>query len=833
MFSTIRTTLAVVGVAANNLRESCWRGRQQLPSHVFALFLLFFGKITAQTDTFPMPVGRLAEPDILLLKEVEKPLAARCATRTEQPAEEVLNTVFVVTGAEILRNGWVTLGDVLRNCPGIRVSQPGNAMEGETFLMEGAHGNSEVEILLNDVPIRPSAAPGMPIGAQLPIRQAERIEVLYGPGGGLYGRETPGGIVNIVLKETERPLFTKADLSFGRNGYNSLDLFFGGKLGRDKNIFRFSIYGSSTSVDDLGIYRKADKSQLFDASRYLLPGQDSSFYLGSRQFEGVFNKDSVETSLALTAPTPHESRHFGLNLRWHGLQMSYNRLYRRDHSALGFSPLAQSTANSQTYIGETIEAISVGARARRGSRSFFYNLSAVFHRLDDRSTEVWIAPVLTAAYFRQIDPGGQMNAQQKMNAQRQFDRRYFDLTRYLAAMSTDLRQEIRWERRLWKAARFELGQVTQLSAVRPVARFSEEPAQGLGVLRFRSAFKSPSLDTTPNFENNLVAWAQLHISRKRWQVLASYNWLLRFGFNEDEVAVDESFAPSGRVFASVSPFRWWQVRGGVVRSVRRVPSWTNAATLQLRTKGPMTSLDGATGVFSPLADEGVRSFEVGSRFKKGEFFNADVSFFHRKRTNWAACGYIQQLPLDTLETARSSYGWFSDSLSTRTVMGLQAAIRSRLATFDVEIGKKTVFFHWENNLYFTHSRGRTRMPRAARTIDGVAGMPTNILRFQTGLLFAKTTFFIHFNRESNAPTGEHFWKERWPRPFSRDTDRGRRTVDVILRRSMGKNFQIYLTATNLFNRGYSGLDATGTPDDLFLNPQPGRQTRLGINYNMN
>jgi hypothetical protein len=37
----------------------------------------------------------------------------------------------------------------------------------------------------------------------------------------------------------------------------------------------------------------------------------------------------------------------------------------------------------------------------------------------------------------------------------------------------------------------------------------------------------------------------------------------------------------------------------------------------------------------------------------------------------------------------------------------------------------------------------------------------------------------------------------------------------------------------MFNRHYSGLDATGTTDDLLYNPQQGRLVHLGVNYNMN
>jgi outer membrane cobalamin receptor len=124
----------------------------------------------------------------------------------------------VFKAEDILRNGFVTLTDVLKAAPGIRVSQPGNAVEGETFMVRGLSGNQYMKILIDDVPIKPSVTLGMPIGAQLPIRQAERIEIMYGPAGVIYGDETCAGVVNIILKESERPVYTQADLGFGLLG---------------------------------------------------------------------------------------------------------------------------------------------------------------------------------------------------------------------------------------------------------------------------------------------------------------------------------------------------------------------------------------------------------------------------------------------------------------------------------------------------------------------------------------------------------------------------------------------------------------------------------------
>ena len=220
----------------------------------------------AQNDTtLLLAPERLTEKDLIAQNPDLQKTKVISASRSPEDLDEVPFTMWVVTAEDILRNGYVTLGDVLRAAPGIRVSQPGNAMEGETFLMRGLSGNQYVKILINDVPVKPSIALGMPIGAQIPIRQAERIEVLYGPTSAIYGNEACAGVVNIILKETERPIFTQADLAFGNYGYNSLDLTFGGKLGKDKKIFRFSLYGSSTVREKTDLYYDRN---LFNANNY-------------------------------------------------------------------------------------------------------------------------------------------------------------------------------------------------------------------------------------------------------------------------------------------------------------------------------------------------------------------------------------------------------------------------------------------------------------------------------------------------------------------------------------------------------------------------------------
>ena len=63
------------------------------------------------------------------------------ASRTIKKVEEIPVTVHIISRREILENGYFTLVDALKTVPGIRVSQPGSAMEGETFMIRGLHGN--------------------------------------------------------------------------------------------------------------------------------------------------------------------------------------------------------------------------------------------------------------------------------------------------------------------------------------------------------------------------------------------------------------------------------------------------------------------------------------------------------------------------------------------------------------------------------------------------------------------------------------------------------------------------------------------------------------------
>ena len=170
------------------------------------------------------------------------------ASRSSKRIGELPITIYVVTREDIIRNHYNSLIDVVKSLPGIRVSQPGSGELGESFQLRGLIGNLYTMILINGLPIKPSAVIGMPVLSQLPIRQAERIEIIYGPAAAVYGADAVSGVINIITKEADKGTFVMGDISLGQFDYRSSNFMVGGKTGKNKNIMQYSFYGDRKSV---------------------------------------------------------------------------------------------------------------------------------------------------------------------------------------------------------------------------------------------------------------------------------------------------------------------------------------------------------------------------------------------------------------------------------------------------------------------------------------------------------------------------------------------------------------------------------------------------------
>lgn len=315
-----------------------------LRRNFFLLLLLFFFGTAAHTQIIDsLDAKRFSDHDMRTDWEREKETVLS-SNRLAETAADMAQQVYVIQGDEIRKFGYTTLVDVLENIPGFRTSQPGNTLEGETFLMRGLVGNDHVKFMINGILIKPEAVRGMPIASQLPVRQAERIEIILGPSSTSYGSESMAGVINIVLPEVDRPVFAWGDIQLATPNASDINLTLGGKAGQGENLINYEFFASSYRASDVPILIPDDSIRV-DVSQ-LSPYERQQFHADST---GVAERDNFK----------RESRLIGAFATYKGFEFLAMNMYREEHSAFGFNPLEHIYNDPSLTIGERINSISL------------------------------------------------------------------------------------------------------------------------------------------------------------------------------------------------------------------------------------------------------------------------------------------------------------------------------------------------------------------------------------------------------------------------------------------------------------------------------------------
>ena len=131
------------------------------------------------------------------------------ATRLETPAREVGSSVSVISGFDLSRFKKTFVLEALRDAPAVSVAQNGGMGGASSVFLRGANSEHTLVLLdgveLND-PINPSRSADL---AHLFLANVDRLEILRGPQGPLYGSDALGGVVNIISRRGEgRPRLT-------------------------------------------------------------------------------------------------------------------------------------------------------------------------------------------------------------------------------------------------------------------------------------------------------------------------------------------------------------------------------------------------------------------------------------------------------------------------------------------------------------------------------------------------------------------------------------------------------------------------------------------------
>jgi iron complex outermembrane receptor protein len=195
------TTLQITFVTVSNLMEEKMRLRLQRVGWRIPLDRILFAAILSFSSAAPV----WAEESFSELEFFQEEAGTVTASRRLQPVREAPVAVEVITEEEIAASGATTLWDLLRFRVGMDVLD-GRAVDGNRGIVSVRGFPQEyvnnLQVLVDGRSVYNTYSGGV-YWPQLPVQMQdiERIEVVRGPNGALYGSNAGLGVINIITKK--------------------------------------------------------------------------------------------------------------------------------------------------------------------------------------------------------------------------------------------------------------------------------------------------------------------------------------------------------------------------------------------------------------------------------------------------------------------------------------------------------------------------------------------------------------------------------------------------------------------------------------------------------
>jgi iron complex outermembrane receptor protein len=162
------------------------------------------------------------------------------ATKREQSAQDVGVSVTAFSGEQIRELGFTNTTDIVKMTPGLNYTVPNAESSQINFFLRGVGLNDFADASENPVAVYVDDVyhPAMG-GLSFQLFDTERVEVLRGPQGTLFGRNTTGGLIHFVSRKPTDTLDGYLELTGAQYGQIKTEGAIGGPIS-DKVMGRFS-----------------------------------------------------------------------------------------------------------------------------------------------------------------------------------------------------------------------------------------------------------------------------------------------------------------------------------------------------------------------------------------------------------------------------------------------------------------------------------------------------------------------------------------------------------------------------------------------------------------
>ncbi len=282
------------------------------------------------------------------------------SSRVETPLREVGTSMSVINAEDIKLSGFTSLADILRSQPSIAVSNSGGIGKQSALRIRGEE-SYRTQVRIDGVEISdPTGTQVTPQIQHLLSSQINRVEILRGPQGLMYGADA-GGVINISTKTIDSGTEGSVSLETGRYGTQQISGHFAAAIEKADLYVSYSDLetdGFNTSVKDTAVQDTDgyENTTLHFRGSYAV-NEQLSLSLVARDVEGSSEYDNCFSSTPFNCTSGYDESVVRLaadvkgEVLTHSFSVSEADIQRQNFSAGNSTFYTEGTLKRAEYLG--------------------------------------------------------------------------------------------------------------------------------------------------------------------------------------------------------------------------------------------------------------------------------------------------------------------------------------------------------------------------------------------------------------------------------------------------------------------------------------------------